>query len=94
MTNNTNGSEENPAMLPKLSRSQADTLKMLTEGRRLFQRGGQWLLREPGYVIAITANNAEVQELHDLGYIEMGHITDAGRNALESWLSANPNSFL
>lgn len=95
MTNTTNQSEENAATLsPKLSRSQAETLRMLTEGRRLFRRGEQWLLREPSYVIAVPADNAELQELHELGYIETGHITDAGRKALESWVSVNPNYFL
>lgn len=93
MTQSPNKTDEHPATSPhKLSASQAEVLTLLAEEhRRLFQRAGQWLIRERGYVIGIPASNAELQELHQLGYIEAGHITDAGRHALVSW-NHNPNS--
>jgi len=85
MTQSPNNTDGHLASSPhKLSASQAEVLRLLAEeNRRLFQRAGQWLIREPGYVIGIPASNAELQELHDLGYIKAGHITDAGRQALE-----------
>jgi hypothetical protein len=74
----------------QLSDTQAEVLRLLAEkNRRLFQRAEQWLIREPGYVIGTGVSDAEIQELQELGYIETGHITDTGRQALESWRAEN-----